>query len=103
MDSASRVPWVILSAGVDFESFCQEVEIACQGGASGFLGGRAIWQEAIQIDDARERIKYLSTVVVDRLKRLSEIANKYAVPWYKKLGLDGRKLANISAKWYKEY
>ncbi|MEI6186312.1 MAG: tagatose 1,6-diphosphate aldolase, partial [Dehalococcoidia bacterium] len=44
LDQASAVPWVILSAGVDYDTFKQEVTIACQAGASGFLGGRAIWQ-----------------------------------------------------------
>ncbi|GAI65110.1 unnamed protein product, partial [marine sediment metagenome] len=29
--------------------FYQEVELACQAGASGFLAGRALWQEATQI------------------------------------------------------
>ncbi len=103
LDAASQVPWVILSAGVDFELFYQQVEIACQAGASGFLGGRAIWQEAINIDNARERVKYLSTIAVDRLKRLNELANKYAVPWYKRLGLTAHELAHISEKWYREY
>jgi tagatose 1,6-diphosphate aldolase len=103
LDMSSRVPWVILSAGVDFELFCQEVEIACQAGASGFLGGRAIWQEAMYIDDERERVQYLSTVGTDRLKRLTEIASRYAVPWYQKLGLAAHELANTSEKWYKEY
>ena len=79
LDMSSQVPWVILSAGVDFELFYQEVEIACQAGVSGFLGGRAIWQEAMYIDDERERVQYLSTVGADRLKRLTEIANRYAV------------------------
>jgi len=103
LDMSSRVPWVILSAGVDFELFCQQVEIACQAGASGFLGGRAIWQEAMYIDDARERVQYLSTVGADRLKRLTEIANRYAVPWYKKLGVSAQELVQTSERWYKEY
>lgn len=103
LDAASRVPWVILSAGVDFELFCQEVEIACQGGASGFLGGRAIWQEAMHLDDARERTHYLKTVAVERLKRLNEIAARYAVPWYKKQGLTARELTSIPETWYREY
>jgi len=103
LDMSSQVPWVILSAGVDFELFCQQVEIACQGGASGFLGGRAIWQEAMYIDDAKERVKYLSTVAADRLKRLTEIAYRYAVPWYKKLGVAAQELADISGSWYQEY
>ncbi len=103
LDMSSRVPWVILSAGVDFELFYQQVEIACQTGASGFLGGRAIWQEAMYIDDAQERAQYLSTVGADRLKRLVEIANKYATPWYKKLGLAAHELAHTSERWYQEY
>ncbi len=103
LDNSSQVLWVILSGGVDFEVFCQQVEIACQAGASGFLGGRAIWQEAMQIDDAPERLKYLSTVAVDRLKRLAEIAGKYAVPWHKKLGIAGNELADIPEDWYREY
>jgi len=103
LDMSSQVPWVILSSGVDFELFCQQVEIASQAGASGFLGGRAIWQEAMHIDNARERVHYLSTVGTDRLKKLTEIANKYAVPWYKKLGISARELAQTSERWYKEY
>ena len=103
LDMSSQVPWVILSAGVDFELFCQQVEIACQAGASGFLGGRAIWQEAMYIDDARERVKYLSTVGADRLKRLTEIASKYAMPWYKKYGVTAQELVPTSEMWYKEY
>jgi len=103
LDMASQVPWVILSAGVDFDLFYQQVEIASQAGASGFLGGRAIWQEAMYIDDARDRVHYLSTVGADRLKKLTEIANKYAVPWYKKLGVSAQELAQTSERWYKEY
>ncbi len=103
LDMSSQVPWVILSAGVDFELFCQQVEIACQAGASGFLGGRAIWQEAMYIDDGRERVKYLSTVGADRLKRLTEIASRYAVPWYKKYGIAARELVETSERWYEKY
>jgi tagatose 1,6-diphosphate aldolase len=103
LDMSSQVPWVILSSGVDFELFYQQVEIASQAGASGFLGGRAIWQEAMYMDDTRERVRYLSTAGADRLKRLTEVANKYAVPWYKKLGLSAHELAETSERWYKEY
>ena len=103
LDASSQVPWVILSAGVDFRLFCQQVEIACQAGASGFLGGRAIWQEAMYIDDARERVRYLSTVGIDRLKRLTELTSKYAVPWYKKFGLTTHELVDMSERWYQEY
>lgn len=103
LDTSSRVPWVILSAGVGYDLFYKQVELACQAGASGFLAGRAIWQEAINIDTARERIRYLSTIAVDRLKRLNEIASRYALPWYQKAGLSAGELALVSEKWYAGY
>jgi len=103
LDASSQAPWVILSAGVDFDAFYQQVEIACRGGASGFLGGRAIWQEAGPIADTAERVKFLSTVAVDRLKRLTEVAEKYGTPWYKKLGAANSKLSGLSENWYKQY
>ncbi len=103
LDQASRVPWVILSAGVDYDTFRKQVEIACQGGASGFLGGRGIWQEALRYKDKGERVKFLKTVVVDRMKELSEITHRYAKPWYQKLGLKPNDLVNISEGWYKNF
>jgi tagatose 1,6-diphosphate aldolase len=103
LDSASRIPWVILSAGVDFDAFYQQVEIACQAGASGFLGGRALWQEAADISDDQKRIEFLSTTGVDRMERLSEVTRKYAAPWYRKHGASPAELATISEGWFQSY
>ncbi|MEW6034756.1 MAG: tagatose 1,6-diphosphate aldolase [Chloroflexota bacterium] len=103
LDTASRVPWVLLSAGVDYETFLRQVELACKAGASGFLGGRAIWQEAFRIGDKKERVGYLSTTVVDRLKRLTEVASRYAVPWHRKLKLRARALLPVAEGWHERY
>ncbi len=103
LDEASQVPWAILSAGASYETFCKQVEIACQAGASGFLGGRAIWQEAIQFKDKKERVSFLSTTIADRLKELAEIATKHAVPWHRKLGIQAHELAAIPENWYSSY
>jgi tagatose 1,6-diphosphate aldolase len=103
LDNASRVPWVILSAGVDFDAFYQQVEIACQAGASGFLGGRALWQEAMDIADDYRRVEFLSTIGVDRMKRLSEVTHKHAAPWYRKYGVSPSELATISEGWFQSY
>jgi tagatose 1,6-diphosphate aldolase len=103
LDAASAVPWVILSAGTSFEPFLKEVEMACKCGASGFLAGRAVWQEAINITDAGERRRFLETSAVERLKRLTEIAARYAVPWYKKHGLSADGLADVTPEWYTSY
>jgi len=103
LDQASSVPWVILSAGVDYEQFRQQVEIACQAGASGFLGGRAIWQDALKIRERKERTKFLRTTVAGRLKELGELATKYGTPWYRKMNLEAHELALIPENWYKTY
>ena len=36
-------------------------------------------------------------------KKIIEIADKYAVPWYKRFGLVAHKLADIPERWYQEY
>src|SRR3989442_14404377 len=43
LSRATKVPWVVLSAGADFNVFRGLVEVACHGGASGLLRGRPIW------------------------------------------------------------
>ena len=50
LDETSTLPWVILSAGVDIEEFIENVNLATDAGASGFLlCGRAIWKEGRQL------------------------------------------------------
>jgi len=103
LDAASRVPWVILSAGVDYETFRDEVTIASRAGASGFLGGRAIWQEAMQIADREKRVTYFKEVAGKRLEELAAIAEKYGRPWHQKLGLDTSRLVETDRDWYRKY
>jgi len=98
LDEASQVPWVILSAGVSFELFYKQVELACRAGASGFLAGRALWQEAAQASSRQERLKFLETTVVQRLESLTELANACATPWYDKL-----EASEVSENWYRTY
>jgi hypothetical protein len=57
----------------------------------------------MHFDEAEERVKFLATVSTDRLKRLNELAAKYATPWYKKLGLTSHELAHTTEGWYQEY
>ncbi|MBZ0315965.1 MAG: tagatose 1,6-diphosphate aldolase [Anaerolineae bacterium] len=80
ISEASPVPWVLLSGGVGFDTFARQVEIACRNGASGFLGGRAVWKEAVTMNTA-EREYFLSHTGVGRLEQLTEIVNQYARPW----------------------
>lgn len=80
LSEASPVPWALLSAGVDFDVFARQVEVACQEGASGFIGGRAIWKEGILMSDIERQI-WLRDVAAKRLDTLREIAEQYARPW----------------------
>ena len=98
LNKASQVPWVILSAGVNFELFHREVKLACQAGASGFLAGRALWQEATQISSRQERLAFLETTVAKRLKSLTELANAYGAPWYAKVQPTG-----VDENWHRSY
>jgi tagatose 1,6-diphosphate aldolase len=84
LDAASRVPWVLLSAGVSYDEFTRQVIFALQAGASGFLGGRAVWEEGLRMLDGRERRKWLETVGVDRMRRLHDLAGEYGAPWNKR-------------------
>lgn len=81
LTETSPVPWVILSAGETFKVFQHQVEIACQEGASGFMVGRAIWQEGMTMPQAAQRDRFLETTAVSRLQILTAIANAYATPW----------------------
>jgi tagatose 1,6-diphosphate aldolase len=80
VSAVSSVPWVLLSAGVDFETFADQTRIACQTGASGFLAGRAIWKEAVSMPYAA-RMEFLAQKATDRLYRLSKIALENARQW----------------------
>lgn len=74
------VPWVLLSAGVDFETFERQAQVACRSGASGFLAGRAIWKEAVRMSPA-ERAAFLAGKARERVHRLREIVGQFARPW----------------------
>jgi tagatose 1,6-diphosphate aldolase len=103
LNDASRLPWVLLSAGVDFDSFKRQVEIACEAGASGFLAGRALWQEGAQIRSRQERMNFFRNTAALRLKKLAEIADSYGKPWYYKLGAKDGKFATMTEGWYRDY
>jgi tagatose 1,6-diphosphate aldolase len=103
LNRASRLPWVLLSAGVDFNSFRKQVEIACKAGASGFLAGRALWQEGAQIRSRDERMNFFQNTAAPRLKELAEIADRYGKPWYSRLGVGNGKFASVAEGWYRSY
>jgi len=99
VSAASPCPWAVLSAGVNFDLFLQQVEIACQAGASGFIGGRAVWKEGIGMAP-NERDEWLRNVAAPRLDALSAVALKYARPWTAFFPYAARP---IPEGWYRTY
>lgn len=77
---AAPCPWALLSGGLDFRIFTRQVEAACKSGASGYMAGRAVWQEAIPLRGT-ERTAWLTRTGAQRLRELNEIAVRFASPW----------------------
>jgi len=97
LSEASAVPWVLLSAGVDFEQFKPQAQVACESGASGFLAGRAIWKEAAAMSPT-DRADFLENTARDRLRQLLDIAASAARPW-----TDFYSTPQSSDSWYEVY
>lgn len=97
LTNATTVPWVLLSAGVDFETFCGQIEIACAAGASGVIVGRALWGEAAQIADADAREAWLQTTGRDRLRQLASLT-RAGKPWTERLTP-----VPVSTEWHQRY
>ncbi|MFW6150474.1 MAG: tagatose 1,6-diphosphate aldolase [Chloroflexota bacterium] len=103
LDEASRLPWVLLSAGVTYDTFREQVRYASRAGASGFLAGRALWQEAVQFTSREQRVKFLENTALSRLKEISEIVESSGIPWYRKLGSDDGRFSPAGEGWYQRY
>lgn len=97
LNAAVDAPWVLLSAGVSFEAFCRQVEIACAAGASGYIVGRAVWGEAALIAGERERQIWLETVGRERMQRLAACAQT-GTPWMSRIACEP-----VSTGWYRTY
>ncbi|MCA1900448.1 MAG: tagatose 1,6-diphosphate aldolase [Chloroflexi bacterium] len=96
ISSASAVPWILLSAAVDYETFVQQVIVACNAGASGIAVGRAVWKEAVTMGRA-ERQTFLRDVAAERLNRLTALCNALAKPF------TGFYQTEAPFHWYKTY
>lgn len=75
------VPWAVLSAGVSSDEFAQVLRVSCdEGGASGFIAGRAIWKETVSMDHD-ERVAFLSETGRRRMDEYTSIIAGRARPY----------------------
>lgn len=93
---ASTVPWILLSAAVDYETYLRQVTVACNVGASGIAVGRAVWQEAVTMN-GDDRMQFLRTTAKYRLSRLTSLCHALAKPFYEFYQTDA------PFDWYKTY
>lgn len=68
-DAAAGVPWAVLSAGVDHETFVEQVRIAMAAGAAGAMAGRSLWKDALSFDPT-DREELLTGRALPRLHEL---------------------------------
>jgi tagatose 1,6-diphosphate aldolase len=104
LTEASRVPWVLLSAGVGFADFARQTRVACGAGASGVMVGRAVWREAIDLV-GDERRRFLEQTAAKRLEILASISSELGRPWHSPLPGDGLPDRDglLDPDWYRRY
>ncbi|MCK5059776.1 MAG: DUF2090 domain-containing protein [Candidatus Pacebacteria bacterium] len=68
-------PWILLSRGVSFGVFEDQLEKAVEGGARGFLVGRALWKEVADYR-GKEQDDFLGETIPLRFEDLSKIVQK---------------------------
>ena len=71
------VPWAVLSAGVDNDTFLGQVATAMENGASGVIAGRALWKDCISLDPAVQENR-LETIASARLRQIQAILDEHA-------------------------
>lgn len=101
LDEVSRLPWVLLSGGVDDATFERQVAVACDAGASGVLVGRSVWAPAATMA-AVDRDAWLSGEGRRRLERLVRLVDERGTPWHARLN----SLSDVPAPgdgWYQAY
>jgi tagatose 1,6-diphosphate aldolase len=104
LNDACVKPWVLLSAGVDYDKYKKQVEMAMKAGASGILGGRAFWKEFFTHPSPADRQKFAETECVRRVKETDAIV-KTGTPWFAKYGLTVEDLHGMRATegWHARY
>ena len=68
------VPWAVLSAGVDHETFIKQAEVAVANGARGAMAGRSLWKDSLAVSpEVREAL--LSSRALPRLRELAAVVD----------------------------
>ncbi|GAC1392178.1 MAG: tagatose 1,6-diphosphate aldolase [Ktedonobacteraceae bacterium] len=85
--SATRIPFIYLSAGVTNEVFLESLELAAQADTpfAGVLCGRATWQDGVKVygQGGTDALRgWLEDQGVRNIQNLNEVLAKGAKPWW---------------------
>jgi tagatose 1,6-diphosphate aldolase len=97
LSTASCIPWVLLSASAEFDTFLRMVRVACQQGCTGVAVGRAVWQEATSLTGI-EREYFLQNVARPRMEQITALCADLARPWGECFSP-----AVVDSSWYQSY
>ncbi|MBI5631707.1 MAG: tagatose 1,6-diphosphate aldolase [Elusimicrobia bacterium] len=101
LNEAAIRPWVLLSAGEKFDLFVKQVELAMKAGCSGYMAGRAIFNEYFDHGTREARAQFLAATGIERMKTLNRIVDASAQPWTTRYGISTQDLASaVSPTWY---
>lgn len=73
--AAQGVPWAVLSAGVDHETFVEQVRTAVRHGSAGAMAGRSLWKDCLSTS-ADERERRLTSVAAVRAAELAAVIDE---------------------------
>jgi tagatose 1,6-diphosphate aldolase len=97
LDDVSPVPWALLSGGDPYELFRDQVRVACEAGASGFMVGRALWGEYVATPPADQDL-LMEEVLRPRFTELFTIATTHGHDWRERYSMP-----RIDERWYLDY
>ncbi len=91
LGASIRTPWAVLSAGVGFDEFAEVLRISCdEGGASGFIAGRAVWKDAVAMsppergrflaDEGRRRLDACVAAIAGRARDWRTVSERAGGP-----------------------
>ena len=84
-----------------FERFKEQVAVSCRAGASGYLGGRAVWQETVDAETPEEHRVALERAAekVEELNAITRVEGRPFRPW-----LDFETaVSTFPATWYSDW
>ncbi len=101
LDGIAIRPWVLLSAGEKFDLFSKQAALAMSAGCSGYMAGRAIFNEYFEQPTPQARHAFLEGIGAGRMRALNKIVEGKARSWMKRYDLKVSDLAAaVAADWY---